>query len=130
MERLAGLEPSYAKEENSDSSYGELYGKPYGKPYGESYGKPYGKSDTFKTETVKLRKSTLCMLEQGKYLAYGTRLLYAGPDLGDEDYIRLNSLKSYHLSLEYLIIDEHTLQAAVPGNSKRYQMKEAGYEIL
>jgi uncharacterized protein (DUF58 family) len=70
------------------------------------------------------------MLEQGKHLSYGTRLLYTGPDLGDEAYISLNSLKKYHLSLEYLIIDERAMPALVPGNSRRYKMKEDGREIV
>jgi uncharacterized protein (DUF58 family) len=70
------------------------------------------------------------MLDQGKYLSYGTRYLYAGPDLGDEAYIILNSLKRYHLSLEYLIIDDRLLPPLVPGNSPRYPMKENGDEII
>jgi hypothetical protein len=70
------------------------------------------------------------MLDQGKYLSYGTRYLYAGPDLGDEAYISLNSLKRYHLSLEYLIIDDRLLPSLVPGNSPRYHMKESGNEII
>ena len=74
--------------------------------------------------------SAMAMLEQGKYLSYGTRYLYTGPDLGDEAYINLNSLKRYHLSLEYLIIDEHSMPSLVPGNSPRYQMKDQGFEIV
>ncbi|MDR0706711.1 MAG: DUF58 domain-containing protein, partial [Treponema sp.] len=70
------------------------------------------------------------LLERGKYLPYGTRLLYVGPDLGDEAYRGLNTLKRYHLSLEYLIIDEKTMPSLVPGNSRRYQIKESGYEIV
>ena len=70
------------------------------------------------------------MLEQGKHLSYGTRFLYTGPDLGDEAYISLNSLKRYHLSLEYLVIDEHSMPSLVPGNSRRYKMKESGREII
>jgi hypothetical protein len=70
------------------------------------------------------------MLDQGKYLSYGTRYLYTGPDLGDEAYISLNSLKRYHLSLEYLIIDDRSMPSLVPGNSPRYNMKESGNEII
>ena len=70
------------------------------------------------------------MLDRGKYLTYGTRFLYIGTDLGDEAYINLDSLKRYHLSLEYLIIDEHSVLSLVPGNSRRYQMKEKGHEII
>jgi uncharacterized protein (DUF58 family) len=74
--------------------------------------------------------SAKVMLDQGKHLSFGTRFLYAGPDLGDEAYICLNSLRKYHLSLEYLIIDERAMPSLVPGNSLRYQMKEEGYEIV
>jgi len=77
-----------------------------------------------------LRGSARAMLEQGKYLPYGTRFLYAGPDLGDEAYISLNSLKKHRLSLEYLIIDERSMPLLVPGNSPRYRMKERGHEIV
>jgi len=77
-----------------------------------------------------LRISARAMLEQGKHLSYGTRYLYTGPDLGDEAYISLNSLKKHHLTLEYLIIDEQTLLPLVSGNSPRYQMQERGYEII
>jgi len=79
---------------------------------------------------VKKNGSALAMLEQGKYLSYGTRFLYTGPDLGDEAYISLNSLKKYHLSLEYLIIDDRAMPSLVPGNSRRYKMKESGREII
>jgi hypothetical protein len=77
-----------------------------------------------------MRGSAKVMLDQGKHLSFGTRFLYAGPDLGNESYICLNSLKKYHLSLEYLIIDERAMASLVPGNSPRYQMKEDGYEIV
>jgi hypothetical protein len=77
-----------------------------------------------------LSGSVMAMLEQGKFLPYGTRFLYVGPDLGDEAYISLNALKKYHLSLEYLIIDERSLPSLVPGNSIRYKMKESGHEIV
>ncbi|GHV50043.1 hypothetical protein AGMMS49579_03000 [Spirochaetia bacterium] len=77
-----------------------------------------------------LRGSARLMLDRGKFLPYGTRLVYTGPDFSDEEYIALNSLKRHHLSLEYLIIDERHLGAAVPGNSRRYQMQEGGYEIV
>jgi uncharacterized protein (DUF58 family) len=81
-------------------------------------------------ETAVLRGSAGALLEKGKYLPYGTRLIYAGPDLTTGDYIFLNTLKKYHLSLEYLIIDERSLPPEVPGNSRRYQMKEGGYAII
>ena len=77
-----------------------------------------------------ISNSAMTMLEQGKYLSYGTRFLYIGPDLGDEAYISLNTLKKHHLYLEYLIIDERAMAALVPGKSPRYQMKEQGLEII
>jgi hypothetical protein len=70
------------------------------------------------------------MLDQGKYLRYGTRYLYVGPDLGDEAYISLNALKRYHLSLGYLVIDPRALPPLVPGNSPRWRIKEDGSEII
>jgi uncharacterized protein (DUF58 family) len=85
---------------------------------------------TTKSAEVKARGSALAMLEQGKHLSYGTRFLYTGPDLGDEAYISLSSLKRYHLSLEYLIIDDRAVPSLVPGNSPRYKIKEDGREII
>jgi uncharacterized protein (DUF58 family) len=72
------------------------------------------------------------MLEEGKFLPFGTRLVYAGPDLTEEDYRALESLRRYHLTLEYLVIDERTLVEGrgEGGRSRRYQIKERGYEIL
>jgi uncharacterized protein (DUF58 family) len=77
-----------------------------------------------------LRGSVKAMLDQGKRLPYGTRFLYAGPDLGDEAYMNLNSLKKNHLYPEYLIIDERVVPHLVPGNSPRYKMKESGHDII
>jgi hypothetical protein len=88
-----------------------------------------GTDTTFKKEGYTCGSAKV-MLDQGKYLSYGTRFFYTGPDLGDESYISLNSLKRHHLSLEYLIIDDRTLPSLVPGNSRRYQMKEKGHEII
>jgi len=74
--------------------------------------------------------SMTAMLNYGRRLSYGTRYIYAGPDLGDEAYMTLSLLKKHHLSLEYLVIDEHTMLSVVPGNSPRYQVKETGYDIV
>jgi len=74
--------------------------------------------------------SWVTMLEQGKCLSYGTRYIYAGPNLVDEAYVNLNVLKNYYLTLEYLVIDERKLSYLVPGKSPRYQVKESGYEIV
>jgi hypothetical protein len=75
-----------------------------------------------------LRSSTLRLLEKGKTLSFGTRLIYAGPVLPDEDYNALESLKRRRLSLEYLVIDERYL--GVLHGSLRYQIKERGYDLL
>jgi uncharacterized protein (DUF58 family) len=77
-----------------------------------------------------LRGGAGILFDRGSFLPYGTRLVYTGPDLDDEAYIILNGLKRYHISPEYLIIDERSLPAVVPGNSPRYLMKESGYEII
>jgi hypothetical protein len=77
-----------------------------------------------------LRGSSRAMLDQGKRLPYGTRLVYAGPELPEEDYIALNTLRAYHLSLEYLALDERRLSPQAPGNTPRYQMREGGYDII
>jgi uncharacterized protein (DUF58 family) len=74
--------------------------------------------------------SSAMLLERGKYLPYGTRLIYVGPDLSDEAYRVLNTLKRYHLSLEYLVIDERSLSSVTPDASRRYQIKESGYEVI
>jgi uncharacterized protein (DUF58 family) len=70
------------------------------------------------------------MLEQGKYLPYGTRYIYAGPNLTDEEYLMLNTLKRQHLSLDYCVIDEQSLPPTVPGQSRRYSIKEYDYHII
>jgi len=83
-----------------------------------------------KTAHATASGSAKVMLDQGKHLPYGTRFVYAGPDLGNEAYICLNSLKKQHLSLEYLIISDGVVPSLVPGNSPRYKMKEDDYEIV
>jgi uncharacterized protein (DUF58 family) len=77
-----------------------------------------------------LRGSTRSLLDQGKLLPYGARLIYTGPELPDEDYTVLTALGAWHVSLEYLILDERRRSRRAPGNAIRYQMKEGGYEIL
>jgi len=90
---------------------------------------PTGEDAAVATEAV-LRGSTRSLLDQGKQLPYGTRLVYAGPDLPGEDYIILNSLRAYHVSLEFLVLDERRLSPLAPGNLPRYQMREGGYDII
>ena len=77
-------------------------------------------------ETWERRSSIGRILELGKTLPFGTRLVYTGPSLDDEEWRALEGMKSSHLSLEYLMIDEKSL-APLP---RRYQIKEMGYEIL
>ena len=77
-----------------------------------------------------LSNSAAVMLDRGQFLPYGARLVYTGPELRDEEYMLLNNLKRRHLTLEFVIIDERARPALAPGNFRRYQMKEAGYEIL
>jgi hypothetical protein len=76
------------------------------------------------------RGSTRSLLDQGKGLPYGTRLIYAGPELPEEDYIALITLRAWHVSLEYLVLDERRLGPLGPGGAARYQMREGGYDIL
>jgi uncharacterized protein (DUF58 family) len=78
----------------------------------------------------RLRGSTRSLLDQGKRLPYGTRLVYTGPELPGEDYIALNTLRASRLSLEYLVLDERRLGPTAPGNAPRYQMREGGYDII
>ncbi|MDR2747963.1 MAG: DUF58 domain-containing protein [Treponema sp.] len=77
-----------------------------------------------------LRGSVRALLDQGKRLPYGTRLVYTGPELPEEDYAALNVLRAGRISLEYLVLDEKRLGRRAPGNAPRYQMREGGYEIL
>jgi uncharacterized protein (DUF58 family) len=77
-----------------------------------------------------LRGSVRALLDQGKRLPYGARLVYTGPELQEEDYAALNVLRSGHVSLEYVVLDEKRLGRRAPGNAPRYQMREGGYEIL
>jgi hypothetical protein len=70
------------------------------------------------------------LLDEGKFLPFGTRLVYAGPGLDDEGYRSLESLKRYHVSLEYIVIQEQSLSSPGGTGSRRYQMRESGYEIL
>jgi uncharacterized protein (DUF58 family) len=82
------------------------------------------------TEQNHAASSSETLLARGKFLPYGTRLFYVGPNLSDAAYRLLSALKRYHLTLEYLIIDEHSLSAVTPDASRRYQIKESGYEII
>ena len=81
-----------------------------------------------------LRSSTERLLEKGKTLAFGTRLVYVGPALPEADYHALETLRKRRLSLEYLIIDERNLEDThgkrTKDGSRKYQIKESGYAIL
>ncbi|MDR2793991.1 MAG: DUF58 domain-containing protein [Treponema sp.] len=69
------------------------------------------------------------LLEKAKQMPSGTRIMYVGPDLEYDAYLFLSVIRKFHLSIEYLIIDEKSVSALAPGNMKRYQMKEMGYAI-
>jgi len=89
---------------------------------------PQTETSSPKAEQSSLRSSTRLLLEKGKTLSFGTRLIYAGPALPEEDYYALETLKRQRLSIEYFVIDEKT-QSFVYG-THRYQVKERGYELL
>ena len=80
-----------------------------------------------------LRPSTERLLEKGKVMAFGTRLVYVGPSLEEADYNALESLRKLRLSLEYLIISGKDLESG-SGNrtrgSRKYQMKDSGYAVI
>ena len=97
-------------------------------PYNAAAGEAYGLDE-------KLRPSVRRLLEKAKTLPFGARLIYVGPNLREDDYYALETLKRRRLTLEYLIIDEKRLddtgKAVSPRNrTRKYQMKEWGYEIL
>jgi hypothetical protein len=83
-----------------------------------------------KDDAITIKGSAQVLLEYGKRLPYGTRLIYAGPDLGDESYISLNMLKRQRITLEYVVIDERSVFPLVPGGSRRYAMQESGYDLI
>ena len=66
------------------------------------------------------------ILNKAKTLPFGTRLVYTGPALDEEDIRLLDKLKNSHISMEYLFIDEKIL----PYKKQQYQIKDIGYEIL
>jgi uncharacterized protein (DUF58 family) len=70
------------------------------------------------------------LLRQARTLRYGTRVLYVGPNLEEEAYRSLNTLRRCRLSLEYFVIDEAALGPFAPGHARRYQITETGYAIL
>jgi uncharacterized protein (DUF58 family) len=77
-------------------------------------------------ESGQIRGSIAQLLEQGKFLPFGTRLVYIGPSLTDEDFRLLEGLKASRLSMEYVMFDEKKL----PRRARQYQIKEMGYEII
>jgi len=72
------------------------------------------------------RGSVAALLEKTKSLPFGTRLVYAGPSLEEENIRLLEGMKKSQITLEYLMIDESPL----PFAKHRHQIKEGGYEIL
>jgi uncharacterized protein (DUF58 family) len=80
-----------------------------------------------------LRPSAERLLEKGKVLAFGTRLVYVGPSLEDTDYNALETLRKRRLSLEYLIISEKKLESGSDNKSRgsrKHQMKDSGYAVI
>jgi uncharacterized protein (DUF58 family) len=74
--------------------------------------------------------AALCLLERGNYLSYGTRYMYVGANLQDEEYAALDRLRLRQLSLEYCIIDEQALAPVTAGQSRRHTIQEYGYHII
>jgi hypothetical protein len=72
------------------------------------------------------RGSVAALLQTVKSLPFGTRLVYAGPSLEEENIRLLEGMKKSQITLEYLMIDESPLSYA----KHRHQIKEGGYEIL
>jgi hypothetical protein len=80
-----------------------------------------------------LRSSVERLLEKGKVMAFGTRVVYVGPFLEDADYNALETLRKRRLSLEYLIISGKNLESGANNkawNSRKRQMKDSGYAII
>jgi uncharacterized protein (DUF58 family) len=123
LERLAAIKRPRGPEVKP-AGEGNAAQAPAGRGADQEAGNETGK------EADPLRGSTRSLLDQGKRLPYGTRLAYTGPELPEEDYIALNSLRAHHLSLEYLVLDERRLGPQAPGGAPRYQMREGGYDIL
>jgi hypothetical protein len=113
LERLAALEPFNTEEPQRGTR--ESGPREPGGCYAQDDGSP-------------LRASTRRLLEKGKTLSFGSRLIYAGPALPEEDYNALESLKRRRLSLEYFVIEEKHL--GIPHGSRRHQIKERGYDLL
>ena len=73
-----------------------------------------------------IRGSIARVLETGKFLPFGARLVYVGPSPDDDDLRVLEGMRRSHLTIEYLVINEKTLAPF----TRRFQIKERGYEIL
>ena len=118
LERLAALQPFKASGGKGPDGDGDNPGDS-----GDLSGE-----DSVEPSREYLRASTRLLLEKGKTLNFGTRLIYAGPSLPEEDFFAMETLKRQRLSIEYFIIDEKNL--AFPGGTGKYQLKEMGYAIL
>ncbi|MDR0784358.1 MAG: DUF58 domain-containing protein [Treponema sp.] len=70
------------------------------------------------------------LLEKMKQFSTGVKIFYVGPALANDDYVRLNILKKFHLNIEYFIIDERAVPQIGYGNVRQYQVKEFGDDIL
>jgi hypothetical protein len=104
----------------------------------DPFGTPSPPSGAAGSSLGGLRASTEQLLEKGKTLPFGARLVYVGPVPGEKDFRALETLRLRRLSLEYFLIDEKNLED--PGfqdpvkrrgkNQTIYQIQERGYEIL
>jgi uncharacterized protein (DUF58 family) len=77
-------------------------------------------------EQPQTRGSITALLEKTKTLPFGTRLIYVGPALNNDEVRLIEGMRKSYISMEYLMIDETTL----PFAKHWYQIKERGYEIL
>jgi uncharacterized protein (DUF58 family) len=105
------------------------------KPFETESGRENNRPVSAEPARGELRPSAQRLLEKGKTLPFGTRLVYAGPALDEQDYHALETLKRRRLSLEFLVIDENDLGPNLPpgvrkNSSPKYQMKDTGFEIL
>ena len=84
--------------------------------------------EPFTADSDSSQTSAECLLEAGKTLPFGTRLVYIGPALEEKNYEALRGLTRRRLTLEYLVIDEKDL--GFLRGSRRYQIKESGHDLL
>ena|GEM_PF-1404954 len=122
LERLAALEPFTLMNEAGRSRRNSGEEKAWGSGTGSAI------EGTLKEG--ELRLSTQRILEKSKTLPFGSRLIYIGPALAEQDYNALEILRRQRLTLEYLIIDQKSILEYESGGFKKHQIREMGYELL